>query len=387
MKRAITAIILLCTLAAGVISCSGDTDETTSTNFGQMLGDIPASFLDSMDVFFADTALARELYAAPEIENQEALKKLPDEQKELFLSAFNETSSVRPDWQQYDLWNTIGFDIVTPDRLLICGSVPPKISTVMEGDFNTETIREKITALGYGEITRGNGLYYSARDDYQIAITDPLGRMVMASMNDMLVENNFVMVSPAKEFVTGVMDTRDGELDSAEDIPAVQALTDSLGDVLVGSITVPERLIINPGTSGSTAIFNQAIAEDWGTLHDYEMAALGYRAEGDERYFDIALYYTDSAAAEADGKEIVKRMQSYSLNSFATDASIATPFTNRYEPGEPELKHYENGTVLIISCRVTDDQTGISVTLIGGSSAPFRDLLFLAPVPQQYIAE
>ncbi len=153
----------------------------------------------------------------------------------------------------------------------------------------------------------------------------------------------------------------------------------------MATLTTPERIIYS-ADSNSKWIFNFSIPESWGQLPRYEMAALGQRAEGEKRFLDIALFFTDAKTATSAGKEILNRMQSYLIQTWAPNRPDMTngAFTDRFQPGEPIVKTYQGGAVLKTSCQVV--LGGVS-DYIGGESAPVRDLLFLAPDPSVYVKD
>ncbi len=205
-------------------------------------------------------------------------------------------------------------------------------------------------------------------------------------MNRVVVINGLIITSPVTADITGIFDTMDGNSPSVLDNEMCQALADSLGDVLVATITTPERVINSDLSQEQASKFDFTVPADWGVLEGYEMAALGYRADGDERYFDIALYYTDKDAAEDACKEIINRMNSYTLNTWVKNLE-AVAFTDRFQPGEIDVQKYGEGAVLKIPCQIISEGVQGVSTLLGGSAMPIRDLLFLAVDPSPYIGQ
>jgi hypothetical protein len=209
-------------------------------------------------------------------------------------------------------------------------------------------------------------------------------------MNRVAVMDGLIITSPVTADITGIFDTMDGNSPSVLDNEMCLALADSLGDVLVATITTPERIIITDlaGHQEHPTMFDFTIPADWGTLQGYEMAALGYRADGDERYLDIALYYADKNEAEADGQEIVKRIQSYKVGTYMGGTQQHEPpmFTDWWQAGEPVVTEYGEGAVLKISCKSISELRWASM-FMGGADSPFRDLLFLAIDPSLYIGQ
>jgi hypothetical protein len=213
-----------------------------------------------------------------------------------------------------------------------------------------------------------------------------LGRMVLNSMNCLAVSDNTIMAAPAIKYVTGMFDARDGNVPSIVDNAACRALADSLGDVLTAVMTIPERILITDLRMGGIPKFDFYVPEAWGLLHQFEMAALGYRQDGEKGFLVIALYYQDEAAAEEDGALIIKRMETYTLGNWLPRME-KRPFSEKYIPGEPVIKRYPGGVVLTIACQlITEEHQYVSMDM-GAAGMGLRDLLFLAPDPSQYVGK
>lgn len=161
--------------------------------------------------------------------------------------------------------------------------------------------------------------YYGMEDDWEINLSNPLSREVMTAMNRMVVLDDRAIIAPATEYVTCIFDAMSGNVTSVIDLPASRALAECLRDVINAVIMLPEYGLRLPGAEGDVIPYQFGIPEDWGLLHDYEMAAMGYRIEGEQRHWDVALYYTNTSDAEADAEVLATRMNSYLLlNSFST---------------------------------------------------------------------
>jgi hypothetical protein len=359
------------------------------TEFGRMLGYIPFSFLEEDDVWFINFGKAKQIYGGEDVNTIEEYKDLPDERRKALSNAMMETGGLFPNWRsQEELSSVVGFDGLTPDRIINIGVVPPRNFSILEGNFDEELITGKLTEQGYSKTNYGSYPYYVIGEDFNISLSSPLGRLVMASMNRLAVLNDTIVASPATEYVTGIFDAMAGDTPSVIDNPACRALADSLGDVLTAVVTIPARIvqIIPPENIVGDVSFDFDIPDDWGTLHEYDMAALGYRAEGEKRFLVIALYYNDAGSAEADGAEIVKRMETYTLGTWLTNMDNM-PFTEKYIPGEPVIKRYPGGVVLTIACQlIPEERLGASFHM-GGIGGGIRDMLFLAPDPTTYIGK
>jgi hypothetical protein len=176
-----------------------------------------------------------------------------------------------------------------------------------------------------------------------------------------------------------------GDTSSIIDNAACRALADSLGDLLTAVITIPERIITVAPAMEDAAKFDFVVPDNWGQLHGYEMAALGYLAEGQKRFMVISLYYTDMETAKADSIELIKRMNNYNLGTFHENLPD-TPFTSLFQISESKLIEYDEGVVLKISCQLIPENQIGSPSQMGAYASP-RDLLFLAPDPSIYIGK
>lgn len=392
MKRQFLIILLILT-AVMLTCCALITGEDTNeydeiqidTDLERMLGYVPYSFLEEKEVWFINFGKAKEIYGIEDVTSIEDAKNLPDDRREALGKANSETGGNIPDWRNRELLPLLGFDGLTADRMIINGLAPPTVWSILEGNFDEELIATKLNEQGYTKTDHGSYSYYQIKGDYDISIDHPLSRMVMAAMNRVAVLDNTIIVSPATEFVTGVFDAMDGNTPSITDNAACRALADSLGDVLIAVMTTPEMTIFAIPQMEEKVKFDFAIPEDWRLLHQYDMAAMGYKAEGEYRYLVIALYYVDEADARADGAEIVKRMGDYNLNTYVPNFDNV-PFTELYEPGEPAVRKYADGAVLMIECKlIPEGRLGTSFTM--GSWGGPRDMLFLLSDPSPYVID
>ncbi len=363
-----------------------------STEFGRMLGYIPYSFIEEHDIWFGNPGKTKEMYGIDDSASyegiREVLKQIPEERERQFISDLGAALITLPTWNRPEVVTLIGFDVMAANRLLCGGAVPPRGYFILEGDFDEELIGQKLTGQGYTKTDYGQYSYYGIRGDFEIDIRHPLGRIALASMNRVAVLNNTIITSPVAADITGIFDAMDGDTPAAIDNAVCRVLADSLGDILGATLTIPERILFSDlSAQEGLPRFDFTLPDNWGVLHGYKMAALGCHAEGDERFFDIALFYDDEAAAAADGKEIVKRMSKYRLNTWS-NAPEKVAFTARYHPGESIVTQYAGGTVLKIACRILSPEERYGVSMMtGGVSWPFRDILFLAPDPSEYIGK
>jgi hypothetical protein len=389
MKKYLFYLMLVLIILAGLPGCTpAEKEITIDTDFERMLGYVPYEFLEDYGILFGNPGKAKEIYEIEDITGFEEFMSLLDEERRYPVEAILETYAAIPIWSYHpELFSLAGFDSLIFDRIINIGNAPPAFSCIVEGSFDEELITGKLTEQGYSRQEHGQHEYYAIRGDFDIGLESPLGRLAMASLNRVAVFDNTLITSPMTDVITGVFDAMDGNMPSIIDNPACLALADSLGEVLMGVISLPETIIYTTPDLGGMPYFDFDVPADWGQLQGYGMAALGYRAEKDDRYLDIALYYDDSETAESDGELIITRMQSYILGTWHVNFENM-PFTDRYEPGEAVVKSYAEGAVLKISCLlIAEGRRGGVQPFIGSESMPFRDLLFLAPDPSPYIGK
>jgi hypothetical protein len=367
--------------------CNGG-ETAVDTEFERMLEYVPYSFLENYDIYYGNMGQSKELYGVKDVDSFEAFQQLTEEQQSEFTAAWVIPAGATPRWTfNGDLSSLAGFDGFSFDRTIKINNIPPRISCVAQGEFDEELIVSKLTEQGYTKTAYGNYAYYGIRDDFDFNLRHPISQIALADMNRVAVFDNTLIISPDTEDVTSIFDTMDGGTPSIIDNAVGRALADSLGDVLAATFTTPARVIYyDPSDEEDRPLFYFTIPVDWGTLRGYEMAALGYRVKGDEHYFDIALYYTDKQAAEADGEEIVKRMQSYLIGTWLSGFEPCA-FTDWWQPDEPVVTQYGDGAVLKISCHAASELPRWISEFLGVPSFPYRDLLFLAVDPSPYIGQ
>ncbi len=377
-------VLLLAMLLPGCTNGNKTTETTASSSFMGVLGMVPYSFFEECDIQYGNFGMAREMHGAIEVTNLEELAQLTKDEKLKIGDAMNEIQNAFPTWLNFEenVAELTGISIFSFNRIIYISSGPPHETWIATGNFDEALIEGKLTALGYGKIEYGKYSYYSIRDDFQMDLKDPLGRLVMAQMNRVAVLDNILIISPTTEDVKNTLDTMDGKASSILNDAVCKSLAERLGEPLAAALTTPERIINSVGTS-SKFPFSFTIPEDWGRLRGFEAAGLGYSAEGEKRYFNIVLDYKDKSDAEADGEEIIKRMNSYSLT---LSRNTSVPFTDIFRPGVSLVKKTGEDFMLNISCELIEkERWGIAPQLGGGSSFPVRDLLFLAPEPSIYV--
>jgi hypothetical protein len=386
LKFTLILVTLLALMLPGCKSAGNAKETTASTLFTGMLGLVPYAFFEKCDIQYGNFGQARQLHGAVEVNNPEKLMQLTKDEKWALSEALGETPNVFPSWGGHDerVAELTGFSIFSFDRVIFISSGPPRETWIALGNFNEVLIEGKLNALGYSKTNYGKHSYFKIRDDFNVDLKNPLSQFVLGGMNRVAVLDNMLIISPVTADVTAILDTMEGKTPSIMSNTVCKSLVENLGEPLAAALTTPERIIYTLGKPVSLP-FAFSISASWGPLHGYEAAGLGYSARGEKKYFDIALYYRGKSDAEADGQEIIKRMNSYSLSLIQQSGSV--PFTDIFKPGEPAIKKTGEGTVLGISCEVLKKQKwGMALQIGGGNGMPVRDILFLTSEPEKYIA-
>jgi len=391
MKEPVSKLSLILLLIIMVIvmlpGCSGNTTEngekSVNTDLGRMLGFVPYSFLEEHDIWFGDPGAAKELYGLDHLNSLEALEQLPVEERREAMGKIGGIYVPQSTGNYYQLAPLIGFDSFMINRAIFNDTPPPWGFSVIEGNFDEVLIAGKLTEQGYEQAEYGSYTYYWKNDDMKVDIRSEIGGQVLAQLNRVAVLDDMLVIAPATGIMTGVLDSMTGDASSVIGNTACQALADSLGDVLTAVLITPDRVMKLTPTQPAPP-FDFAAAADWGTLHQYDMLGIGYRDDGEERYWDISLYYDDTSAAAADADELVSRLESYVFYTHI-EPMENVPLTSKWEIGEPVVREYPDGATLTVSCRYLTGTTGSGSIFMVIVQA--RDFLFLAPDPSQYIAE
>ena len=397
MKLIFILVATVIVLLSGCGTSDGDeiAESTASeipvnTEFGRMLGFVPYSFLEEHDIWFNNPGKAKQLHGFEDITSWEAVVNIPDEERQSWADAIRELniSSVTGLKSTSEWIQVFGFDSMMASRSVFVEMPPPGVFSIMEGDFDEDLIIGKLQELGYEETKHGSYTYHKIFGDYNLNLDSKVTRIAMASMNRVAVLDDTIITAPATDIITGILDAMAGDVNAVIDNAACRALADSMGEVLAAGIITPDRVLDRFPGSTNMPPFNFSIPEDWGLLHQYDMVGMGYKDDGEERFWVISLYYSDTEAASADAGELVKRMEGYafsrSMGEFGgIEQKIARPLTDWVEVGEPAVWQYPSGSTLTVECRYHETGAGSWLFIVTLT----RDLLFLVPDPSLFVEE
>ncbi len=380
---AVAAVLLPgCALITGQETGEHDGIPVT-TEFGRMLGFVPYSFLEERDIWFGDPGKAKQLHGYEDIKNLDDFMKLSNEEIQQVMQALAGVAGLKTEYNFTEIAPLIGFDGMMIHRTVFNNIPPPWSFSVMEGDFDEALIGSKLTEQGYEKAEYGPYTYYHIYDDFRVELRGEIAQWVLAELNRIAVFDNTIVTAPATDIMTGVLDAMSGDEVAVIDDAVCRALAASLGDVISAVIFTPDRLLIAFDPGETQLPFTFTVAEGWGTLHQYDMAAMGYQDDGEERYFLVSLYYTDAEAARADAGELVKRMESYVLMMPMPNVENIA-LTDWVEVGEATVQSYPDGATLTVSCRFHSGRGSVNMLmgLLG-----FRDAFYLTPDPSIYVVD
>lgn len=214
-------------------------------------------------------------------------------------------------YSQSQYRDAFGYDVFQVDREISAGQ-PPDAFSRMEGAFDADAVIAKLQAGGYTAADHRGIPYYTIRDDGELNLSDPRGRLGLGRMNRIAVDKDRITAAPKTELIGAALDVEAKKAAALDASVTIHALAAALSNV-TSMVTIP------PGTSDVVEAVLQpgqlaATTRDWGTLHASELNAIGYTDMGNfQRTIHVALVYTNPADAAADERELIKRITGYRL--------------------------------------------------------------------------
>lgn len=345
MRRLAVAILLVAVLALSCGQGSQNTSITPEVNsdLGQMLAEIPSELASSNMLWFSNMERVREMAGAgPDIDYAsytQLLRSTADRQEsQRLMDLLSGLMSSQFSGEKYsEYWkDAFGYDMFMLDReIMVEESVPPNakrpLFSVMKAGFDKSDMVGKLDGLGYERKSYDGMEFYSINADYQLDMrSSGAGRMAMGFLNRMLVNEQEIIAAPADEIFFQVLNVRLGKEKSLGDSIAYTTVAASLGDVL-GAAIIPR-----------SQLQSKNVSTEWGELHEYDLAAIGYWMEGRDKKVVIVLHYPNKSAA-SDIEELKRRMAGYVLmDGHPAPRGLADLF----EIGEPAATAYEKDSVL-----------------------------------------
>ena len=380
-----TGIIVL-----SIILLTGCTAPPNSeTDFERMLGYMPAS-LAGQPIWYADWAKSKEINGWEEFHSFSEFNAYrqqlvqdgpPPDQATLDWSIFNQTTG--PRWIESRLKDYIGFDIMGVDRIVYFQYGPSM--TIVEADFDVDNIAGLLAGLDYEETNYDGNTYWDQENSDFEDKSNIQKNLIGWGMCQAVLSDDRILFTSSTRRMEDILDILNESAEPSIDDPAVRAVANSLGDPYYAFITTPENLCT------TSAPYYFTIPDDWGLLHYYDMAGIGYYYDGKSSYLNIVLHYASTDAAREDGEEIAKRVVNYIFNTIGNpESDLFFPhegFTDLFELEDRKVMEYDNGAILKLTLRLLPEGRRGGKYLMYAAGGGLPDILFLIPDPSQYVAE
>ncbi|MBI4236387.1 MAG: hypothetical protein HY688_03410 [Chloroflexi bacterium] len=283
------------------------------------------------------------------------------------------------------LWvDTFGYDPFGLQRSLLLTEDPTGLLfgvSIMEGDYDLEAVRERLRALGYAEERPGLFALFGEREIRQESpIIEATGSRSV--MNRVALARDWIVAGNTESLVEA-LHTRMVAAARPASItgdPRMAGLLGALGEVHLALLLPPELVREVQARIGGYLRFSPPA--EWGELHPYGWAGLGYHREAaDQARFILALAYPDPDAAAADAEELHRRFQTYRPFSYpprGEDPRQGAPPGESCPPEAPRVRSGPWGSVLSLSCDYNPTVSGHWWTML----LQTWDLDFLLPKPE-----
>jgi hypothetical protein len=138
-----------------------------------------------------------------------------------------------PEWEE-----AFGFQFSQIDQTLEYAA-PPLVVGVLIGQFDQSALRQAWDTAGYKAVTADGTTYYSVRDDYEFDFSDPVGRLAMATFNNIaLLDDQTLIYSSAHKGIEGVIQARAGQGNAMADDISIAPMLASLPADLTSALIV-----------------------------------------------------------------------------------------------------------------------------------------------------
>lgn len=269
-------------------------------------------------------------------------------------------------------WNeTFGINGYAVTREITVGATFPDQFGIMEGAFDSGTILNKLTALGYQQVNLAGQVVMAFGADGDTASGLP-SQVSGGRYNRLLVGSGMVVAAPSSALMEAVLSGGGALIND----PTYAALAEVLespnnqggallsaglwgGDYLVNRVLTPAL-----GQSGASRDQLGISAP----LPGYLAAGVGYSRIGNGRQFMVVLIYNSDAEAQAAAATLAGRMSAY-MSAFEPGRQIFGGWA--FSPSVSS----SNGVFAAVVTGVMPDQTDVGWVKL----AQDRDILFLLP--------
>ena len=279
-----------------------------------------------------------------------------------------------PHWE-----NAYGFSYFEIDAVTVTGmeTFLPFETNHLTGEFDEETVIERLTELGYRTESVGNDVYYAIRNDREqdTSLRDPATRSAFGYANRIFVGDNLLVVSPDTTPVLQVIRARSGRIPSLADSPAFSAIAAELSDPLTAVLLTRQAALHSDlGIPGDQVPGSNDRPDEWQALHEWEAFGAGFGKTGETATLRFVLHYPHRDWAELDAEALVERVESYLPGLGRWD--LVHEFC---ESWSPSARAHGNGSTLTVKCEIPNRDESGRLAFGVTSLVPMRLLGFLAP--------
>lgn len=256
-----------------------------------------------------------------------------------------------------------------------------------QGPIAGQQTTEKLEGLGFRTTSYLDTTYFELHEDFEYDIKSQL-RGTEPLFNRLAVLGDSVLAAPATGIIESLIAARQpGSQTLMASLPH-SSLANAAGDGLVsGAFFRPQWIAetwnsVNPRPADRLDRY-RAGAEAWGTLSDYGLALLGYRARENANEIVVALYYPATTSVEANSRELVARWNNYLYDPSGPLSEAADiPLNEACSPLSVQTIQHTDHSIIVGSCPIIKDEDTDSGT--GDPSLWLwlfntRQLEFLAP--------
>ena len=237
-----------------------------------------------------------------------------------------------------------------------------------QGPIEGQQTTDKLEGLGFRTTSYLDATYFELDEDFNFDIKHQLRRTGLL-FNRLALLGDYILAAPATGIIESLIAAR--QRDSQTLIASLphSSLANAAGEGLVsGAFFSPRWIVetwnsINPRPTDRLNRY-RAGAEAWGTLSNYSLALLGYRAKENADEMVVALYYPAPTDAEANSQELAARWNNYLYDpSGPLSKADYAPLNQACFPLSVHTVKYTGRSIIVGSCPIInneDTDSGIS---------------------------
>jgi len=281
-------------------------NQAASAPVERLLGQVPDNQVSRTMMWYGSLGeLQRTL--GVQINSFDDLQKLPQPQqiaylldvgKQVYYSPFS--GAAKQNWK-----NVFGIDPFAVERELTVG-VAPDWYAMLQGQFASSAIAQALQGLGYKPSQHGNGTLYSLGGDNAPSPNNTVSRLVSSNYNRLLVADQQIIAAPSTAMIQAA--TANGKMIGSD------AAYLALARTLEGQATLPNTKLLSAVLFSGQYLNRVVLTANRGggqPLPCYQSAGLGYRRDANERYWVVALVYSDATAANQANANLATQLGSY----------------------------------------------------------------------------